>query len=113
LSPKLTDDSRRCNARSYSSSEEDIENIAEREQRAFFKGQNILKEWTIEGYVRSIASVIVELDLILNDASGNVNSVRASKSSKSATPSVSNAKRNIQRKADELLRLIETQYDDS
>lgn len=48
----LKDDSRRCNSRSYSCSEEDIENIEERESRTVFEGQNILKEWTIEDYVR-------------------------------------------------------------
>ncbi|PON20932.1 hypothetical protein TGAM01_v210217, partial [Trichoderma gamsii] len=42
---------------------------------------------------------------------GIPNSERASKGSKSATPSVSNAKRNIQGKADELLHLIETQVE--
>lgn len=52
----------------------------------------------------------VKLDLILIDASENLNPGRASKSSKSATPNVSNAKRDIQRKADELFHLIETQY---
>lgn len=56
--------------------------------------------------------MIVKLDLLLTDASGILNSERASKSGKSATPSVSNAKRNIQGKADELLHLIETQYGD-
>ncbi|KAL7897861.1 hypothetical protein HDV63DRAFT_43613 [Trichoderma sp. SZMC 28014] len=44
--------------------------------------------------------------------SGNLNSERASKSSKSTASSVSSAKRDIQRKADKLLHLIETQVED-
>lgn len=50
---------------------------------------------------------------MLIDESGNLNSERASKSSKSTASSVSSAKRDIQRKADKLLHLIETQYDKS
>lgn len=56
---------------------------------------------------------LVKLDLILIDESENLNSERASKSSKSTASSVSSAKRDIQRKADELLHLLETKYDKS
>ncbi|UKZ64539.1 uncharacterized protein TrAtP1_005755 [Trichoderma atroviride] len=44
-------------------------------------------------------------------ATENPDPVRVSKSSKSTTATVSNAKRDIRRKADELLYRIETRYD--
>lgn len=49
----------------------------------------------------------VELDLALTDERE-----RSLKSSRSAASSVSNAKRDIGRKADEILRLIEIKYGD-
>ncbi|KAK1254393.1 hypothetical protein MKX08_008388 [Trichoderma sp. CBMAI-0020] len=51
--------------RKRKASEEDIKNVEERESRTVFEDQNILKEWTIEGYVRSVTNMPVKLDLTL------------------------------------------------
>lgn len=55
----------------------------------------------------------MKLDLILIHESENLNSARTAKAIKSTASSVSTAKRDIRKKADELIHLIEIQYDSS
>lgn len=55
----------------------------------------------------------VTLDLVLIYGSENLNSARTPKSIKPTASSVSTAKRDIRKKADELIHLIEIQYDSS
>jgi hypothetical protein len=110
LYTKLTSYSRRCNTWSYSGSEEDIACITKREPGTVFESQDFLEKWTIKDYVRSVTNVLMKLDLTLIDWSGNLDPVRASKNSKSTTSSVANAKRDIRRKADELVHIMEIQY---
>lgn len=60
-----------------------------------------------------ISCVRMKLDLILIHESENLNSARTAKAIKSTASSVSTAKRDIRKKADELIHLIEIQYDSS
>lgn len=54
----------------------------------------------------------MHLDLILIGDSENPNRTRAIRNTKSTASGMSTAKREIRRKAEELLHLIERQYDD-